>query len=88
MLASAGYPGSFKTGVPVSGLDAAPDGALVFHSATALEGGRLVTSGGRVLTAVGRGATIADARRKAYAAAERIDFAGKYYRGDIASLTA
>ncbi|MCH8849127.1 MAG: phosphoribosylamine--glycine ligase, partial [Chloroflexi bacterium] len=47
---------------------------------------RLVTSGGRVLTAVGLGATIADARRTAYEAAERIAFAGEYHRGDIASF--
>ncbi|MCH8198645.1 MAG: phosphoribosylamine--glycine ligase [Chloroflexi bacterium] len=86
VLASAGYPGSYETGVPIAGLDGLPGGALVFHAATALDGGRLVTSGGRVLTAVGRGATIADARRTAYAAVDRIDFAGKYHRGDIASF--
>ena len=86
VLASAGYPGSYETGVPIAGLDGLPGGALVFHAATALDGGRLVTSGGRVLTAVGRGATITDARRTAYEAASRIDFAGKYHRGDIASF--
>ena len=86
VLASAGYPGSYETGVPIAGLDGLPGGALVFHAATALDGGRLVTSGGRVLTAVGRGATIADARRTAYAAVDRIDFAGKYHRGDIAAF--
>lgn len=86
VLASVGYPGSYETGVPVSGLDGLPGGALVFHAATALDGGRLVTSGGRVLTAVGRGASLADARRTAYAAVDRIDFAGKYHRGDIASF--
>ena len=86
VLASAGYPGSHETGVPVAGLDGVPDGALMFHAATALEGKTVVTSGGRVLTAVGRGATVADARRKAYEAADRIDFAGKYHRGDIASF--
>ena len=86
VLASVGYPGSYETGVPIAGLDGLPGGALVFHAATALDGGRLVTSGGRVLTAVGRGATIADARRTAYAAVDRIDFAGKYHRGDIASF--
>ena len=86
VLTSAGYPGSYETGMPIAGLDGLPDGALVFHAATALDSGRLVTSGGRVLTAVGRGATFADARRTAYAAAERIDFTGKYHRGDIASF--
>ena len=86
VLASVGYPGSYETGVPIAGLDGLPGGALVFHAATALDGGRLVTSGGRVLTAVGRGASLADARRTAYAAVDRIDFAGKYHRGDIAAF--
>ncbi|MCI0821656.1 MAG: phosphoribosylamine--glycine ligase [Chloroflexi bacterium] len=86
VLASAGYPGAYETGVPITGLDGLPGGALVFHAGAALDGERLVTSGGRVLTAVGLGATIADARRTAYATAERIDFAGEYHRGDIASF--
>ncbi|MCH7482911.1 MAG: phosphoribosylamine--glycine ligase [Chloroflexi bacterium] len=60
VLASGGYPGSYETGVPITGLDRMPSEALVFHAATALRGETLVTSGGRVLTAVGRGATIAD----------------------------
>ncbi len=86
VLASGGYPGAYETGVPVAGLDGVPDEALVFQGATVVQDGTVVTSGGRVLTAVGRGATIADARRTAYEAADRIDFAGKYYRGDIASF--
>ena len=86
VLASGGYPGSYETGVPITGLDRMPSEALVFHAATALRGETLVTSGGRVLTAVGRGATIADARRTAYEAADRIDFGGEYHRGDIASF--
>ncbi|MVP00954.1 MULTISPECIES: phosphoribosylamine--glycine ligase [Paenibacillus] len=83
ILASGGYPGSYPKGLPIEGLDAAGD-AIVFHAGTALEGGRLVTSGGRVLGVTALGQGIADAREKAYAAAERITFEGKQNRTDIA----
>lgn len=86
VLASGGYPGPYEIGVPIAGLDAVGDDALVFHAGTAAgpDGGP-VTSGGRVLTVVGRGTDLAAAREKAYAAAERIAFAGRQLRGDIAS---
>ncbi|MEC0246566.1 phosphoribosylamine--glycine ligase [Paenibacillus chitinolyticus] len=83
ILASGGYPGSYPKGLPIEGLDAA-GGALVFHAGTALEDGRLVTSGGRVLGVTALGRDIADAREKAYAAADRIFFEGKQNRTDIA----
>ncbi|MFF2158508.1 phosphoribosylamine--glycine ligase [Paenibacillus chitinolyticus] len=83
ILASGGYPGSYPKGLPIEGLDAA-GGALVFHAGTALEDGRLVTSGGRVLGVTALGRDIADAREKAYAAADRISFEGKQNRTDIA----
>ncbi|MBV6717348.1 phosphoribosylamine--glycine ligase [Paenibacillus chitinolyticus] len=83
ILASGGYPGSYPKGLPIEGLDAA-GGALVFHAGTALEEGRLVTSGGRVLGVTALGRDIADAREKAYAAADRIFFEGKQNRTDIA----
>jgi phosphoribosylamine--glycine ligase len=54
------------------------------HAGTALEGGRLVTSGGRVLSVVGSGDNLAQAAARAYAAAELIDFPGKQLRHDIA----
>ena len=63
VLASGGYPGPVKTGVPIRGLEAAAriPGVDVFHAATARQGDELVTAGGRVLTVVGRAPTF-DAR--------------------------
>ena len=71
VLASEGYPGSYPTGLPISGVDAAEsiDGVTVFHAGTARDAeGRLVTAGGRVLSVTGTGASLADARDRAYAA--------------------
>ncbi|WP_339158547.1 phosphoribosylamine--glycine ligase [Paenibacillus sp. FSL W8-0186] len=85
VLASGGYPASYPKGLPISGLDSAGD-ALVFHAGTAKnEAGEWVTNGGRVLGIVGLGQDIAEAREKAYAAAERITFEGKHQRSDIAA---
>ncbi|WP_281884612.1 phosphoribosylamine--glycine ligase [Paenibacillus sp. YYML68] len=83
ILASPGYPASYPKGLPIEGLDDAGD-ALVFHAGTVLKDGGYVTSGGRVLGITGLGADIAEARAKAYAAADRIRFEGKHYRTDIA----
>ena len=61
----------------------------VFHAGTALaEGGGFATGGSRTLTVVGRGATMAEARARAYAAANAVTFEGKHYRTDIASFAA
>ncbi|WP_110934186.1 phosphoribosylamine--glycine ligase [Paenibacillus bouchesdurhonensis] len=85
VLASGGYPASYPKGLPISGLDEAGD-ALVFHAGTAKNGaGEWITNGGRVLGVVGLGQDIAEAREKAYAAAERIIFEGKHQRSDIAA---
>ena len=85
VCAAAGYPGSVRTGDSISGIaDALTEsGVVVFQASTALENGRLVTGGGRVLSVVGRGATVQVARAQAYAAVERIHFAGLHYRRDI-----
>lgn len=88
VLASRGYPGRYKTGVPIEGLEEASKvpGVVVFHAGTRMEGGsggKVVTSGGRVLNVVGRGATLAEARRRAYEACELIRFEGKTLRRDI-----
>jgi phosphoribosylamine--glycine ligase len=84
VLASGGYPGSYSTGHVVDGLDALPEGGLVFHAGTAQRNGDIVTSGGRVLTCAGRGPDMAAARALAYATAKAISFEGAYKRGDIA----
>ncbi|HEY7781064.1 MAG TPA: phosphoribosylamine--glycine ligase [Ktedonobacterales bacterium] len=85
VLAAPGYPGVYQTGAPISGLEhvaEAPE-TLVFHAGTRERDGHLVTAGGRVLTVVGLGHDLDAARARAYAGAERIDFAGKHARHDI-----
>lgn len=86
ILASGGYPGPYPTGLPISGLeDVHGEGTIVFHAGTARNGdGEIVTSGGRVLTVVGLGDSIADARTRAYAAADGISFEAIQRREDIA----
>lgn len=84
VLASRGYPESSSSGDPISGLDEVED-VQVFHAATARAGGQFVTAGGRVLGVTALGASAAEARDRAYAAVERIDFDGRQVRGDIAA---
>lgn len=85
VIASGGYPGSYETGLPIEGLDAAAavPGVIVFHAGSRRQDDRLVTSGGRVLTVVGRGSTFEAARERAYEAVERISFPNKHVRTDI-----
>ena len=87
VLASAGYPESSSKGDVISGLDraAAIEGVEISHAGTARRDGEIVTAGGRVLNLTGLGATAAEARRRAYDAAELISFDGKQMRTDIAS---
>jgi phosphoribosylamine---glycine ligase len=85
VLAAGGYPASGDTGTPIEGVeDAVADGALVFHAGTALKDGRLVTNGGRLLGVTATGATLADARQQAYAAADAVRIRGARRREDIA----
>jgi len=88
VLASRGYPESSSKGDVISGLDSV-DGGLdteVLHAGTAQrEDGAVVTAGGRVLNVTGLGGTPQEARDRAYAAAERIDFDGRQMRHDIAA---
>lgn len=85
-LASGGYPGQYRTGLPISGIEEAnrQEGVQVFHAGTALKDGRLVTAGGRVLSVCARGETLRVAVERAYEAAKFIHFEGMQYRGDIA----
>jgi phosphoribosylamine--glycine ligase len=87
VVASEGYPGPYKTGVPIHGLDeaAAFDDVMVFHAGTTLDDERVVTSGGRVLAVTALGANMHAARARAYEAAGRIRFTGARYRRDIAA---
>ncbi len=85
-LASAGYPESSSKGDVISGLDTVSDDVEVTHAGTALDDeGRVVTNGGRVLNVTALGATVAEARAAAYAAAEPIRFDGRQMRSDIAA---
>ncbi|MGA8219593.1 MAG: phosphoribosylamine--glycine ligase [Solirubrobacterales bacterium] len=87
VLASAGYPASSSNGDVISGLDqaAAVEGVEVTHAGTAHRGGDVVTAGGRVLNVTGLGPTAAEARRRAYDAAQLISFEGMQMRTDIAA---
>ncbi|MBI2848871.1 MAG: phosphoribosylamine--glycine ligase [Chloroflexi bacterium] len=88
VMASQGYPGSFAVNLPIYGLEDVDRDALVFHAGTTLapsnSGKMMRTNGGRVLTVVAKGATIAEARERAYHNVTRIEFAGCHYRKDIA----
>jgi phosphoribosylamine--glycine ligase len=87
VMASQGYPGPYAKGKVISGLDAVrtmPD-VKVFHAGTKLENNRVVTDGGRVLAVTALGADLAHAQRRAYEAVEKIQFAGAFYRHDIAA---
>ncbi|MGH3102869.1 MAG: phosphoribosylamine--glycine ligase [Gaiellaceae bacterium] len=85
VLAAPDYPARTDSGTPIHGVaEAEATGAVVFHAGTALRGDRLVTNGGRVLDVTALGPTLAAARSAAYAACDRISFAGARRRGDIA----
>ncbi|HXH88370.1 MAG TPA: phosphoribosylamine--glycine ligase [Gaiellaceae bacterium] len=87
VLAAGDYPANGDHGTEITGIaDAESLGAFVFHAGTALHGERLVTNGGRILNVTATGPTIAEARTAAYAACDRIAFAGVQRRGDIALL--
>lgn len=88
VLASAGYPGRYATGLPITGLSELPAEVMAFHAGTAVRDGEVVTSGGRVLTLVARAASFANARALAYQAAGRVEFQGKQFRSDIAATVA
>ena len=79
------YPAEGDRGTPIAGVaEAEQAGALVFHAGTALSDGQLVTNGGRLLGVTGMGSTVADARSRAYAAADLIRIDGARRREDIA----
>jgi phosphoribosylamine--glycine ligase len=87
VMASAGYPGDYRTGHPISGLenaDRVPD-AKVFHAGTAVKDSDVVNTGGRVLGVTACGDTIAAARARAYEAVDHISWNGAWCRRDIAA---
>jgi phosphoribosylamine--glycine ligase len=85
VASSCGYPGSYKIGLPITGLDAAakvPD-VEVFHSGSSLLDGQVLTGGGRVLGVTAAAASLEEALARAYEAMALIHFDGMYYRRDI-----
>ena len=91
VLASEGYPGTPKTGLPIAGI-AVVEGVSVIHAGTTVKDGLLCSAGGRVLSITGVGPTLADAREKVYQVIKAIKLPGSHYRKDIglkaAALTA
>ncbi len=88
VAAAEGYPTSPRTGDAIAGLDAAAavEGTVVLCAGVRSDdGGGLVTAGGRVLNVVGRGADVAEARRRAYAGIAQLRWPGLHHRTDIAS---
>ncbi len=85
VIASGGYPGEYRTGLPIEGAAEAErvDGVRVFHAGTAARDGRLVTAGGRVLGVTALAPSISAAVDRAYIAVDRIRFDGMHFRRDI-----
>jgi phosphoribosylamine---glycine ligase len=86
VLASAGYPGKYETGKPISGLNEAAklEDVQIFHAGTKRANGEIRTAGGRVLAVTALGSTIKEARQRAYDTVSRIQFENCKYRRDIA----
>jgi phosphoribosylamine--glycine ligase len=85
VLTAAGYPGKYRKGLAIAGLEEASEAGIVFHAGTASDAaGGVVSAGGRILAVVGSGEDVGEARSAAYARAEKIKFDGVHYRRDIA----
>ncbi len=85
VMASEGYPGDYVKGHDISGIedaDALPD-VKVFHAGTAMKNGEVVNTGGRVLGVTAMGATVAEAKARAYEAVDKISWKGGWCRRDI-----
>lgn len=85
VMASGGYPSSYKKGYEISGIDAvdALDDMIVFHAGTALSDGKLVTNGGRVLGVTAVGENLDAAIKRAYEGVDKISFTDEFHRSDI-----
>jgi phosphoribosylamine--glycine ligase len=85
VMAAKGYPGAYEKGSVIEGLQEAagePD-VTIFHAGTSLKDGKIIATGGRVLGVTARGASIEEARDRAYAACGKIDWPEGFYRRDI-----
>ena len=85
VLTSDGYPGSYRTGLPISGLPRQPsESTVVFHAGTVQSSQAVLTNGGRVLGVTALADSLGNAQKEAYSALAPIQFEGRYYRSDIA----
>ncbi len=86
VMAANGYPADYVKGTEIRGLDAASaiDGVQVFHAGTSLQDGKIVASGGRVLGITASGASVEEARARAYSAVDALDWPEGFCRRDIA----
>ncbi|AUC54717.1 phosphoribosylamine--glycine ligase [Sagittula sp. P11] len=85
VMAADGYPGSYKKGTVIRGLDALPEDSfnVMFHAGTTEADGAVTATGGRVLNATARGATLQEARDRAYAMVDAVDWPEGFCRRDI-----
>jgi phosphoribosylamine--glycine ligase len=85
VLASKGYPGAYESGSEIRGLDRATeaDGVTIFHAGTKQDGSRIIAAGGRVMSVTATGATLKEARVRAYRAVDLIDWPQGFCRRDI-----
>src|SRR5262249_51330105 len=85
VMAARGYPGDYRRGTEIDGLDAAGQvaGVEIFHAGTREENGRILANGGRVLNVSALGRTVAEAQARAYAAVDRISWPDGFCRRDI-----
>jgi phosphoribosylamine--glycine ligase len=81
-LVSGGYPGEYKTGKSIQGLER-DDNALIFHAGTKKHNNNIITDGGRVLAVTGKGTSLQAAREQVYTTAAQLHWEGLYYRKDI-----
>jgi len=86
VMAAKGYPGDYKKGTRIEGLDEAAkiDGVEIFHAGTVEKDGAILANGGRVLNICAMGETIAEAQARAYQAIDRINWPDGFCRRDIA----
>jgi phosphoribosylamine--glycine ligase len=85
VMAAKGYPGAYEKGSAIQGLEALPEDSMnmVFHAGTAEVDGKITATGGRVLNVTARGASLREARDRAYAMIDAIDWPGGFNRTDI-----
>ena len=85
VMAAKGYPGSYKKGTAINGLDDLPEDSMnkVFHAGTTMKDAQLVATGGRVLNVTARGKDLSEARARAYAMVDQVNWPEGFNRTDI-----